>query len=326
MSDAPVQEGWPALPLAPWRDTYHALHMWTQLLGKTLLPLAPAQSHWWHCALRVTARGLASAAPALQGDRAFDLELDLVDHALTVRCDDGRSARMPLRSGSVHAFHDAYLALLRAAGVEVDLWTTPVEVANPIPFDRDDVVRRYDPEAAHRCWQVLRRCDAAFRAFSSAFVGKQSPVLFYWGTFDLAVTRFSGRRAPERPGADAITREAMSHEEISFGFWPGGVTPAGVQVDEPVLFAYAAPEPTGFREARLRPAAARYDERLNEFVLPYEAVRAAPDPAAEVRAFCEDVYEAGATLGRWDRAALERAPDDVARGRPGAEGRPDPAR
>ena len=317
---------WPELPLAPWRETYYALHMWTQMLGKTLLARVPPQNHWWHSALRVTGRGLAAGSPVLQGDRAVELELDLVDHVLTVRSDDGRSAAMPLETRSIHGFYDDYAALLRSMDVEVELWTMPVEVANPVPFDRDDAVRRYDPEAANRCWQVLRRCDAAFRAFSSAFLGKQSPVLFYWGSFDLSVTRFSGRRAPERPGADAITREAMSHEEISFGFWPGGVTPAGIQVDEPVLFGYAAPEPPGFREAPVRPGAARYDERLGEFILPYEAVRAAPDPAAEVRVFCEDVYEAGATLGRWDRTALERGPGDVARERPGADGNLDPAR
>lgn len=318
------RDRWPELPLEPWRDTYHALHMWTQLVGKTMLALVPPQNHWWHCALRVTARGLASAAPALQGERSFDLELDLVDHALSVRCDDGRSATMPLRSGSVHAFHDGYRALLRAAGVEVDLWTTPVEVADPVPFDRDDAVRAYDAGAANRCWQVLRRCDAVLRGLANAYLGKQSPVLFYWGSFDLAASRFSGRRAPPRPGADAITREAFSHEEISFGFWPGGTTPSGVRVDEPVLFGYAAPEPPGFRDAAVRPAGLRYHAQLGEFVLPYEAVRAAPDPGAAVRAFCEDVYAAGATLGGWDRAALEREPGAVAAAQAGSSGDPAP--
>jgi hypothetical protein len=300
---------WPALRLEPWRATCHALHMWTQIVGKTLLARTPAQNHWWHAALRVTARGLAGASPLRQGDRALDVELDLVDHVLAVRSDDGRAAAMPLAARSVHAFHDEYLALLRALGVDVHVWTTPVEVVDPVPFDLDDAPGEYDAEAAHRFWEVLRRCDAALRDLSNAYVGKQSPVHFFWGSFDLAVTRFSGRRAPERPGADPITREAYSHEVISFGFWPGGTTPAGVHVDEPILYAYAAPEPDGFRDAKVSPAAARYDERLGEFILPYEAVRTARDPPGEVRAFCEDVYAAGATLGGWDRPALERAPE-----------------
>jgi hypothetical protein len=298
---------WPELPLAPWEATRDALHMRTQIVGKTLLALAPAQNHWWHSALRVSARGLASAAPLREGDLVFEVELDLVDHVLLLRS-EGRSASMSLAAPTVHAFYDEYMAQLRSLGVHVHLWTTPVEVVGPVPFDRDDAPRGYDAAAAHRFWQVLRRCDAALKDLADAYVGKQSPVHFFWGSFDLAATRFSGRRAPERSGADPVTREAYSHEVISFGFWPGGTTQGGVRVDEPVLYAYAAPEPTGFREARVRQAAARYDERLGEFVLPYEAVRTASDPAAEVRAFCEDVYEAAATLGGWDRAALERPP------------------
>lgn len=300
---------WPALPLAPWRATYRALHMATQIVGKTLLALAPPQNHWWHSALRVSARGLASASPLRDGERALDVELDLVDHVVALRRNDGRAATVPLPAPSVHAFYDEYTAALRGLGLDVRIWTTPVEVVDPVPFDRDDASGEYDREAAHRCWEVLRRCDAALRDLSNAYVGKQSPVHFFWGSFDLAVTRFSGRRAPERPGADPVTREAYSHEVISFGFWPGGTTPGGVEVDEPVLYAYAAPEPAGFREAAVSPASARYDERLGEFVLPYEAVRSARDPAAEVRAFCEDVYAAGATLGGWDRRALEREPE-----------------
>jgi hypothetical protein len=298
---------WPELPLAPWRATLDTLHMWTQIVGKTLLARAPALNHWWHSALRVSARGLASPGPVVDGERSFDVELDLVDHVLVVR-GEGRSMAMPLVPRTVRAFYEEYMALLRAVGLDVHLWTMPVEVPDPIPFDQDEVHRDYDAEAAHRCWQVLRRCDAALKGFASGFVGKQSPVQFFWGSFDLAATRFSGRRAPERPGADRVTREAYSHEVISFGFWPGGALPNGIAVDEPILYAYAAPEPPGFRGAAVSPAAARYDARLGEFVLPWEAVRSAPDPAAAVRAFCESAYVAGATLGGWDREALERTP------------------
>lgn len=303
-----VRNPWPELPLAPWLGTRDALHMWTQVVGKTLLARSFPLNHWWHSALRVSARGLATASPLCDGDQALDIELDLVDHVLAVR-GDGRSMAMPLVPRSVHSFYDEYMALLRAFGVDLRIWTMPVEVPNPVPFDRDDAPREYDAEAAHRFWQVLRRCDAALKSLAISFAGKQSPVHFFFGSFDLAATRFSGRRAPERPGADPITREAYSHEVVSFGFWPGGWTQTGVFVDEPVIYAYAAPEPDGFRDASVRPAAARYDERLGEFVLPYDAVRAAVDPAEVVRTFCEDVYEAAASLGGWDRAALERRPE-----------------
>jgi hypothetical protein len=300
----PPSAAWPELSLAPWRATRDTLHMWTQIVGKTLLA-CPAQNHWWHCALRISARGLVTPAPVLAGDRALEVELDLVEHVLAVRS-DRRAITTPLVPRTVRAFYDEYLELLRAVGAEARLWTTPVEVPHPIPFERDEVHREYDAAAAHRFWQVLRRCDAVFKGLAGAFVGKQSPVHFFWGSFDLAATRFSGRRAPERPGADPVTRESYSHEVISFGFWPGGALPGGASVDEPILFAYAAPTPEGFAAAPVRPTAARWDERLGEFVLPYEAVRTADDPAAAVRAFCESVYDAGATLGRWDRAALER--------------------
>jgi hypothetical protein len=298
---------WPALPLAPWRETRDTLHLVSQLVGKTLLATCAPQNHWWHTALHVSARGLASPTPALDGDRAIDLELDLVDHLLVVRT-PGRVRTLPLSPGrSLHAFLDEYLRLLADAGLHPHLWTTPVEIPHPVPFDRDDAPRAYDREAAHRFWQVLRRCDAALRELAAEYVGKQSPVHFFWGSFDLAATRFSGRRAPERSGADPVTREAYSHEVISFGFWPGGETQTGIAVDEPIVYAYAAPEPDGFRDAEV-PAPARYDARLGEFILPYEEIRAHPDPGAEIRAFCEAVYDAGATLGRWDRAALDRSP------------------
>ncbi len=296
---------WPDLPLAEWRATRDTLHMWTQIAGKTLLATCPPQNHWWHSAFRVSARGLASQ-PAVDGERSFQLELDLLEHRLDVRISDGRSGSLPLAARPVSEFYREYMALLSALGLDVHLWTMPVEVPDPIPFDRDDVHHEYDPAAAHRFFEVLRRCDAAFRRVGESWVGKQSPVQFFWGSFDLASTRFSGRRAPERPGADRVTREAYSHEVISFGFWPGGALPDGTTVEEPILYAYAAPEPPGFREARVQPAPARFDARVGEFVLPWAAVRAAPDPEGAVLAFCRSVYLAGATLGGWDRGALER--------------------
>jgi hypothetical protein len=281
--------------------------MWSQMVGKTLLTRSPPQNHWWHTALRVTARGIAGGSPACEEYAALDIELDLVNHVLAVRTGD-RALELPLVPRSVHAFYDAYRALLRDAGVEAHIWPTPVEVHDPVPFDRDDAPRPYDREAATRFWEVLRRCDAALRELAGGFVGKQSPVHFFWGSFDLAATRFSGRRAPPRPGADPVTREAYSHEEISFGFWPGGVLQNGIAVDEPILYAYAAPEPDGFRDADV-PAPARWDARLGEFVLPYEAVRTGRNPSAAIREFCEAVYDAGATLGGWDRAAIDREPE-----------------
>jgi Family of unknown function (DUF5996) len=279
--------------------------MWLQIVGKTLLARCAPLNHWWHTALCVTPRGLASL-PAGE-DRAFDLQLDFFDHRLDVRTSDGRCSAMPLVARPVRAFYEEYLALLTSLGLDVHIWSMPVEVPDPIPFDQDEIHREYDPAWAHRFWEVLRLCDQALRELQASFVGKQSPVHFFWGGFDLAATRFSGRRAPERPGADRMNREAYSHEVISFGFWPGGAMPDGRTLDEPVLYAYAVPEPGGFRDARVEPPEAHYDARFGEFFLPYGAVRTAPDPGAVIRAFCESVYEAGATLGKWDRPALERA-------------------
>lgn len=296
---------WPDLPLEAWRETRDTLHLWTQIVGKTLLARCDPLNHWWHVALHVTARGLASL-PADGWDCTFDAELDFIDHRLLVRTSDGREGALALEPKPVRAFHREYLALLEGLGLPARLWSRPVEVPDGIPFDEDEVHRSYQPLWAHRFWQVLRRCDAALRDLAADYTGKQSPVHLFWGSFDLAATRFSGRRVPERPGADPITREGYSHELISFGFWPGGVTPGGVAVDEPVLYAYEAPEPPGFRDAPVRPDAARYDPRLGEFILPYHSVCAAKDPAALIRAFCESAYLAGATLGGWERAALER--------------------
>ena len=298
--DGQAMGRWPELPLDPWRPTYRALHMWTQVVGKTLLGCTSPQNHFWHCALRVSARGLESASPLRQGERSVEVELDLVDHALVLRGDGGRTAELPLVPRSVHAFHDLYLGLLRGLGIETRVWTTPVEVPDPVPFDRDDAPGAYDPEAASRFWQVLRRCDAALKDLAIGFLGKQSPVHFYWGTFDLAATRFSGRRAPERPGADPITREAYSHEVISHGWWPGGVG-----VNGPAFYSYTAPEPAGLAQRPVRPGAAFYHPELKEFILMYDAVRNAESPADTLMEFLQSTYDAGADLAGLDRDALE---------------------
>jgi hypothetical protein len=298
---------WPELPLDAWRDTKDTLHMWAQIVGKTRLARSPPLNHWWHSALYVTACGL-STGPMPEGDRLFEVEIDLVEHVLRASTTDGRRMAMPLVPCSVRSFYAEYMSMMRALGIELRIWTMPVEIANPIPFEEDVVHASYDAHWAHQFWEVLRRADAVLREFASGFVGKQSPVHFFWGSFDLASTRFSGRRAPERPGADRVTREAYSHEVVSFGFWPGGTAAGGVVVDVPVFYAYAAPEPEGFRASDVRPTPARYDPRLSEFILPYEEIRRTPDPRAGVLAFYASVYEAEASLARWD-PDLERTPD-----------------
>lgn len=302
-SAKPQSPAWPDLPLEPWQPTLDTLHMWLEIVGKTLLATVPPQNHWWHIAFRVTPRGLGTH-PATSEGRMFDVEIDLNRHLLEVRTSEGRSLSMPLVARTVKAFYEEYMALLAALGINVHIWTRPVEVPDPIPFEKDELHHEYDKAWAHRFWQALVVADRVLRDLSRSFVGKQSPVHFFWGSMDLATTRFSGRSAPLRAGADRVMREAYSHEVISFGFWPGGATLDGAHVDEPLFYAYAAPEPKEFPEVRLEPPA-RYDLQLREFVLPYQAAREAEDPAALVRAFCMSVYEAAATFGKWDRKALD---------------------
>ncbi len=308
--DEPALDPWPSLRLADWKPTCETLHRYAQILGKIRLGLAPPLNHWWHVPLYVSARGLTTSAIPYRG-AAFELALDLVGHDLVVTTSAGDEKRLPLLPRSVAAFHAELLELLGALGIEVRLWRMPVEIPDPIPFDEDEVHASYDPEYASRFFRVLSSAEVALEEFAGRFVGKQSRVHFFWGSFDLALTRFSGRRAPPRPGADRITAEAYSHEVMSVGFWPGteGVTDAA-------FYAYAAPEPPGFRDAEI-PSPARWDPKLSEFVLPYAAVREAPSPRAAVLAFCEAAYDAAADLGGWDCDALERAPR-AARAGPGA--------
>ena len=298
LSDAP--ECWPALPLASWKDTCATLHMWTQIVGKVRLRLTPLVNHWWNVPLYVTARGLTTSRIPYQ-ERAFELVFDFLRHQLVLETSDGNLKSLPLRPQSVADFYHDCMAMLRSADIEVSIWKMPVEVPDPIPFDQDRVHAAYDAERAETFWRILLSVDAVFQQFRSEFIGKASPVHFFWGSFDLAVTRFSGRRAPERPGADAVTREAYSHEVSSVGFWPGSGEMAG-----PAFYSYSAPEPQGFGEAAVRPEKAGYDRQLSEFLLMYDDVRNSESPSEALLAFCRSTYDAGATLGHWDRSALER--------------------
>lgn len=293
-------EYWPALPLDSWKDTYATLHMWTQMVGKVRLRLTPLMNHWWNVPLYVTARGLTTSRIPY-GQKAFELWFDFIRHQLVLETTDGAVRTVPLAPRSVAEFYEEFMRMLRSARIEVKIWRMPVEVPNPIPFDRDREHRSYDPKSVERFWRILSSVDSVFNQFKSGFLGKCSPVHFFWGSFDLAVTRFSGRRAPERPGADPITREAYSHEVSSVGFWPGGG-----DVKNAAFYSYMAPEPQGFKDAPVRPNAAHYEKQLGEFLLLYEDVRKAESPTSSLLEFCQSTYEAGASLGDWDREALER--------------------
>ena len=291
---------WPSLPLGEWADTYATLHMWTQVVGKIRLALTPLVNHWWNVPLYVSARGLNTSAMHYN-DRTLEIEFDFIDHLLRITCSDGTNRTLSLEPRSVADFYREVMGLLREVGVEVKIWTTPVEVPDPVPFEQDTAHASYDPEYARRFWRILSLSDRVMEEFRGRFIGKCSPVHFFWGSFDLAVTRFSGRTAPERPDADSITREAYSHEVISHGFWPGA-GPLGAAA----FYSYTAPEPPGLKEAAIRPAGAFYSNELSEFLLMYEDVRLSASPEDALMEFLQSTYEAGANLANWDRAALER--------------------
>ena len=293
-------ESWPALPLAAWADTYATLHMWTQIIGKVRLALAPRINHWWEVALYVNSRGLTTS-PIPYGKCVFEVQFDFIEHKLDVSTSLGEVKSMRLQPLTVADFEVEFFALLKSLGIEVKIWNMPVEIPNPIRFDQDRVHGAYDPQYANAFWRILVTVDSILKEFRSGFIGKASPVHFFWGSFDLAVTRFSGRRAPERPGADAITREAYSHEASSVGFWPGGGDVKGA-----AFYSYAAPEPPGFGERAVRPAAAFYNKQMGEFLLMYDDVRAAVSPKGALLDFCQSTYDAAADLGKWDREALEK--------------------
>jgi hypothetical protein len=299
------EEQWPALPLEEWSDTFVTLHMWTQVVGKVRLALAPMQNHWWQVPLYLTARGMTtSAMPA--GRRTLQIDFDFISHELQLMMSDASSRVMPLAPHSVAGFYRQLMYALEELGVPVRIWTKPQEVEVAIPFERDLENASYDPDFAWRHWQILSQAERVLQRFRSDFIGKCSPIHFFWGSFDLAVTRFSGREAPPHPGgvpnmADWIAREAYSHEVHSVGFWPGNKV-----LPEPAFYAYAYPEPEGFRDAPGMAEGAYYSDDLREYILPYEAVRSAPDPDGRILEFARSTYEAAATLGGWPRSAIER--------------------
>ena len=293
-------EMWPELRLADWSATADTLHMWTQIVGKTRLALSPLQAHWWNVPLYVSARGLSTAAMPY-GAEMLEIEFDFVSHDLRYRLSSGAMLSTPLRSQTVADFYTEYQRSLAALGVTVEIYSLPCELKAPIRFEKDTQHATYDPDAAQRFWRILVRVNQIFQEFSSGFVGKVSPVHFFWGSFDLAVTRFSGRRAPARPDADAVTREAYSHEVISAGFWPGN---GGF--GEAAFYCYAAPSPAGLDQAKILPAAAGYNGTVGEFIFKYDDLRAEASPDAALMEFLASTYEAAANLAGWDRAQLER--------------------
>jgi len=293
-------EVWPALPLSAWADTYATLHMWTQIVGKVRLELCPRVNHWWEVPLYVSARGLTTS-PISYGQGVFEIEFDFIDHKLNVVTSSGEARSIRLEARAVADFYVEFMNLLHSLGIEVSIWNMPQEVPDPIRFDQDRIHSAYDPYYAHLFWRILLNVDSVFKEFRARFVGKSSPVHFFWGSFDLAVTRFSGRRAPERPGADPVTREAYSHEVISVGFWPGGGDVQGA-----AFYAYAAPQPAGFAERPVRPGTAFYSKQLGEFLLMYDDMRASKSPKNALLEFCQSTYEAAADLGSWNRSELEK--------------------
>jgi hypothetical protein len=293
-------KSWPELPLEAWQDTYATLHMWTQIVGKVRLELSPRVNHWWEVPLYVSARGLTTSAIPY-GDGIFEVRFDFIDHALRIETSWGRSKSLALRAQTVADFYSEFMSALKSAGIEVKIWSMPMEIADPIRFEKDTKHASYDPKYAHRFWRILIACNNVFQEFRAGFVGKDSPVHFFWGSFDLCVTRFSGRRAPEREGADSITREAYSHEVISAGFWPGGGDIKGA-----AFYCYAAPEPAGFAEQKIKPAAAYYHPQMKEFLLMYDDVRRAASPRQAVLDFLQSTYDAAANLAGWERKELEK--------------------
>ena len=300
-----MNPSWPELPYAAWKDTAATLQLWTQIVGKVRLALTPWLNHSWHVTFRVSARGLAT--PLIFHEACdFQMEFDFIDHVLWIRTAEGHARQVMLRPMTVAEFYTDILHTLSQLGIRVHIDPVPSELVDAIPFDEDTAHRAYDKDYAHRFWQILLRVHEVLSHFRTGFLGKASPVHFFWGSFDLAVTRFSGRRAPLHPGGiphlpDAVVREAYSHEVSSAGFWPGG----GGPIEYPAFYSYAYPAPDGFAAARVEPADAFFSKELAEFILPYDAVRAAPDPKQTLMSFLRSTYAVAASLAHWDRASLE---------------------
>lgn len=290
---------WPILRYEEWQDTLATLHMWTQVVGKIRLRQTPLVNHWWNVPLYVSARGLTTSAMPY-ADRVFEIEFDFIDHQLLIKCSDGAATTLALRPQSVADFYAEVMSALRGLDMEIKIWTMPVEVPDPIRFEKDTIHAAYDAEYANRFWRSLVEIDTVLQKFRSRFIGKCSPVHFFWGSFDMAVTRFSGKPAPERPGADLITREAYSHEVISHGFWPGN------KDMQAAFYSYTAPEPEGLAQAQVSPDSTFYSSEMKEFFLLYDDVRQSESPEKTLMDFLQSTYEGGANLAGWDRAALER--------------------
>lgn len=296
---------WPSLPLNEWKDTAATLHMWTQIIGKIRLSQTPWINHSWHVTLYVTSRGLTTS-PIPYGLKTFQVDFDFIDHKLVIETSDGNVRLLDLRPRTVADFYSQVMSSLKSLGIDVAIHTTPNEIPDPIPFEEDHKNASYDADYANRFWRVLVQTDRIFKEFRAHFIGKCSPVHFFWGSFDLAVTRFSGRTAPPHPGGvphmpDVVAREAYSHEVSSCGFWPGGGA-----IDYPAYYAYAYPTPEGFKDYKIKPKGAFYSNDLGEFLLPYDEVRTSDDPDAALLGFLQSTYAAAADLAKWDRAALER--------------------
>jgi len=296
----PEHQSWPALPLEEWADTFATLHMWTQIVGKIRLAQTPLVNHWWNVPLYVSARGLTTTAMPYE-DINFEMEFDFLDHQLRIESSNGSNTTVALAPKSVATFYKETMQALKDMGLNIHIWTMPVEIPNPIRFEHDEQHHSYDPEYAQRFWRVVALSAKVFEKFRAGFIGKCSPVHFFWGSCDLAVTRFSGRPAPERPDADLITREAYSHEVISHGFWPGQ------GFGKPAYYSYTAPAPAGLSEAKLNPSRAFFSKDLSEFLLLYDDVRTASNPEQTLLQFMASTYEAGANLAGWDRKTLERS-------------------
>jgi hypothetical protein len=298
-----MNTSWPELKFSEWQDTLATLHMWTQVVGKIRLEQTPLVNHWWNVPLYVSARGLTTSAMPHE-DRIFEIEFDFIDHQLLIKCSDGSTKTLPLWPQSVAGFYADVMSALRDLGMEIKIWSMPVEVPNPIRFEEDNIHASYDREYVNRFWRALVKMDDVLKEFRARFIGKVSPVHFFWGSFDLAVTRFSGRLAPPREGADLITREAYSHEVISHGWWPGS------KDMEAAFYSYTTPEPPGLSyvvgQGKILPEQTFYSSEMKEFFLLYNDVRKSASPEKALMDFCQTTYEAGANLAGWDRAALEK--------------------